>query len=106
MGQPTGLGLAYLLKRADRRHEALPFWEDLADLKYDAVGHEELAKHYEWHDNNLEAALIWTEAALELAQSWRPGLRRTEVERAFNHRRERLLRKLDGYNDPDSVEEE
>lgn len=98
-------GLAYLLKRADRRQEALPLWEDLADLKHDTLGHEELAKHYEWQTSDLEEALTWTEAALELARSWRPGLRRTETEQAFNHRRERLLRKLNGTNDPDLAEE-
>ena len=98
-------GLAYLLKRADRRHEALPLWENLADLKYDALGHEELAKHYEWHTNDLEVALIWTKAALELASSWRPGLRRTEVLKSFNHRRERLLRKLNGINNEELPEE-
>ena len=98
-------GLAYLLKRAERRHEALPLWEDLADLKHDTVGHEELAKHYEWNANDLETALAWTDAALKLAESWRPGLRRTEAVRAFNHRRERLIRKLNGTNNQNSVEE-
>ncbi len=87
-------GLAFLLKRADRRREAIPLWEDLADLKVDTQGHEELAKHYEWHDIDLPRALRWTEAGIALAQSWRPGLRRTETLAALEHRRARLLRKI------------
>ena len=88
------VGLAYLLKRADRRDEALALWADLADLKFDTLGHEELAKHYEWQTHDLPLALTWTEQAVALAESWRPGLRRTEALRALTQRRERLLRKL------------
>ncbi len=89
-------GLALLLKRQDRRAEALPYWEYLADLKLDVRGHEEIAKYYEWHAVDLARALEWTEAGIALAESWRPGWRRTEALREFNHRRDRLLRKLAG----------
>lgn len=94
-------GLAALLKRLDRRGEAVPLWEYLADLKLDTAGHEELAKHYEWHEGNLAQALKWTEQGLRLAESWRPGLRRTEALRELNHRHKRLVRKLvtDGSQD-------
>ncbi|MEJ2148139.1 MAG: ribonuclease H-like domain-containing protein [Chloroflexota bacterium] len=87
-------GLAYLLKRSERRDEALPLWAFLADLKLDTVGHEELAKHYEWQAVNLKTALEWTELGIDLAESWRPGLRRTTALASLRHRRERLLRKL------------
>lgn len=87
-------GLARLLKRSARRQEALPLWEYLADLKLDTLGHQELAKHYEWHESDLRQALQWTEQAIALAASWRPGLQRTEAQRELSHRRERLARKL------------
>lgn len=87
-------GLARLLKRSERRQEALPLWEYLADLKLDTLGHEELAKHYEWHEIDLSHALQWADRGIDLASSWRPGLQRTEALRALNHRRERLLKKL------------
>jgi uncharacterized protein YprB with RNaseH-like and TPR domain len=87
-------GLARLLKRVERRADALPLWELLADLKQDTVGHEELAKHYEWHEHNLEQAIEWTQRGINLAEAWRPGLQRTEALRALNHRHERLSRKL------------
>lgn len=97
-------GLAYLFKRTERRQEAVSLWQDLADLKMDTLGHEELAKHYEWQEINLEAALHWTETALGLARSWRPGLRQTEALKTFNHRRDRLLRKLNGLDAEESEE--
>jgi uncharacterized protein YprB with RNaseH-like and TPR domain len=87
-------GLAHLLKRAERRDEALPLWAFLADLKLDTLGHEELAKHYEWQTTNLNTALEWTELGISLAESWRPGRRRTTALVSLNHRRKRLLRKL------------
>lgn len=89
-------GLAYLLKRNNRREEALPLWVDMANLKLDTVGHEELAKHYEWQALDVPRALEWTEQAIRLAESWRPGWQRTQALNALHHRRERLLRKLDG----------
>lgn len=88
------IGLALLLKRQDRRAEALPFWEYLADLKLDVRGHVEIAKYYEWHALDLARALEWTEAGVALAESWRPGWRRAEALRELTHRRDRLLRKL------------
>ncbi|MBN1312162.1 MAG: ribonuclease H-like domain-containing protein [Anaerolineae bacterium] len=91
--------LARLLKRAERRSEALPLWEYLADLKQDTTGHEELAKHYEWHQIDLQQALRWTQAGISLAETWRPGLLRTETLRALNHRHERLVRKITNQED-------
>lgn len=98
-------GLAYLLKRADRRAEAVTLWANVADLKFDVLGHEELAKYYEWHAGDLHEALAWTEAGLSLAESWRPGYRRTRAIAELSHRRDRLLRKLGG-SDQQGAEEE
>ncbi len=100
-------GWALLLKRTDRRDEARPLWEDIADLRLDVQGHEELAKYYEWHRCDLDEALHWTEAGLRLAASWRPGWARTQAEAALQHRRERLLRRLaDGGSAEDRALEE
>lgn len=88
------VGLAHLLKRTGRHDEALPLWADVADLKLDTLGHQELAKHHEWRTHDLQQALLWTERGIHLAESWRPGWRRTDALRDLLHRRERLLRKL------------
>lgn len=94
MRQEALASLARLFKRLNHRQEALLLWEYLADLKLDTLGHEELAKHYEWHEIDLQQALEWTEQGIALATSWRPGLRRTEALRELSHRRERLVKKL------------
>jgi hypothetical protein len=99
-------GLGYLFKRLERRAESLPLWESLADLRLDVSGHVELAKHYEWHEVDLERALVWTEGGIRLASSWRPGFHRAETLRHLNHRRERLRRKLNGETGGDDQEEE
>jgi uncharacterized protein YprB with RNaseH-like and TPR domain len=87
------MGLGYLLKRTDRRAEALPLWEELAAIGLDTTGHEELAKHYEWQDGDLAQAMAWTEKALALAQTWRPGVQREETLAAFEWRQTRLRRR-------------
>jgi hypothetical protein len=92
-------GLAALLKRSGRSAEAVPLWEYLADLKLDTAGHEALAKHYEWQAGDLPRALAWTDGGIALARTWRPGLHRTEVLRALEHRRARLLRKSGASTD-------
>lgn len=92
-------GLSLLLKHLDRRDEAVPLWTDMADLRYDTVGQEELAKYYEWHAINLPLALDWTNHAIDLIESWRPGFRRNQTLRQFEHRRARLLRKINGDQD-------
>jgi uncharacterized protein len=88
------VGLASMLKRCGRHGEAIGLWEYVADLKMDVLGHEELAKYYEWQGADLRNALAWTEVGIALAESWRPGLRRTEAMRALDARRARLIRKI------------
>jgi uncharacterized protein YprB with RNaseH-like and TPR domain len=89
-----------MLKRLDRRPEAVPLWLDQADLKFDVSGHEELAKYYEWYAGDIAEAIRWTETGITLAESWRPGLPRTDALRQLNYRRERLLKKLSGKRKP------
>ncbi len=87
-------GLAGIMKRAGRWDEAVLLWEYLADLRLNTLGHEELAKYYEWRVGDLPRALQWTEEGLRLAESWRLGLRRTETIRALDHRHARLTEKI------------
>lgn len=82
--------LAYLLKRDERREEALPVWQQLACTTFDDVtAHVELAKHYEWHQQDLALACRWTEEALSLLGSDGDESVRAELE----HRLSRLQRK-------------
>jgi hypothetical protein len=86
--------LAYLLKRQERREEALTWWQRLVESEGAAVGCEELAKHYEWYGSDLAQALIWTERAIALIGAWPAGTKRREALAAFEHRRQRLERKM------------
>jgi uncharacterized protein YprB with RNaseH-like and TPR domain len=86
--------LAYLLKRQDRRVEALAWWQRLVETEGVVYGCEELAKHYEWHDCDLPQALAWTERGIALTGAWPAGTRRRETLADLEHRRQRLERKL------------
>lgn len=88
--------LAYLLKRSERREEAVVVWQQIAATTFDDVtAHVELAKHFEWHDGDLEQALLWTERALSLVDA------DDETRAELQHRRARLMRKLDRQDDAD-----
>jgi uncharacterized protein YprB with RNaseH-like and TPR domain len=97
--------LAYLLKRQERRREALAWWEALVKDAGAAYACEELAKHYEWHDVDLPQALAWTERGLVLAQAWPPGPRRRELLAEWEHRLERLQQKLGTQRDTQQRQE-
>jgi uncharacterized protein YprB with RNaseH-like and TPR domain len=86
--------LAYLLKRQERRQEMLPWWQQLAETEGAVYACEELAKHYEWHDEDLAQAVFWTEQAIGLARTWPPGPKRREALADLEHRRQRLGRKM------------
>jgi len=87
--------LAALLKRQDRRAEAVPLWIQWALEDEDQVeAHVELAKFYEWHAFNLEKALAWTRQALEVVARWPAGLCQSETMDALKHRRARLEKKI------------
>lgn len=86
--------LAWLLKRHDRRPEAVPLWQQLAVTSFDDISaHVELAKYYEWHDVQLGVALHWTTQALSLVKGWGSGGVEAMIEE-LAHRRARLERKL------------
>ena len=86
--------LGYLLKRADRRAEAFGYWQQLAlEAADDVLAHIELAKHFEWHAENLSLAAGWTRAALARVESWPAGARREAALAELRHRLARLERK-------------
>lgn len=88
--QEALLRLGALLRRHDRRDEAVTVWQQAAVTSFDDVtAHVELAKHYEWHASDLEQARQWTEQALQLVDSSAPNIRE-ELE----HRLARLQRKI------------
>jgi uncharacterized protein YprB with RNaseH-like and TPR domain len=87
--------LGYLLKRQGRRAEALSWWQRLVDAANAVYACEELAKHYEWHDEDLSQAIAWTKKAITLAEGWPPGPQRRQALDSLRHRLERLSRKLE-----------
>jgi uncharacterized protein YprB with RNaseH-like and TPR domain len=85
--------LAYLLKRQAQRQEALAWWQRLVETAGAVYACEELAKHYEWHDEDLALALAWTQRGIALAQVWPPGPQRRDTLASLEHRLARLGRK-------------
>jgi uncharacterized protein YprB with RNaseH-like and TPR domain len=75
-------GLAYLLKRSDRRAEAYGYWQQLALEAGAAIDDPALAAR-------------WTQAAIELLDGQGLAERRAETLTRLRHRLERLERKLD-----------
>jgi uncharacterized protein len=96
--------LAGMLKRADRRAEAVQLWQQIAVTALDDVtAHVELAKQYEWYEVDLVTARFWTQEALALTDRW-PGQDRGMAHSQFiraelEHRLIRLERKLAGLID-------
>ena len=86
--------LGLLLKRNGRRDEAVSLWQQWAATTFDSVEpHIELAKHYEWHAQDIPTAIQWTEAALKLVNSW-PAAHASLVRDELDHRRLRLIGKI------------
>lgn len=86
--------LGALLKRDGRRQEAIDYWQQIAVTAFDNVdAHVELAKYYEWEQQDLGTALSWTQQAINLVQSW-PAREAELVEDELLHRQARLERKL------------
>ncbi len=77
--------LANCLKRLERRADAAPYWQQLAEAG-DLAAWIELAKYHEWHAVDLTQALVCARSALALA---RDPFTRNEI----SHRIERLKRK-------------
>jgi uncharacterized protein YprB with RNaseH-like and TPR domain len=85
--------LGALLKRQDRRAEAVPYWQQIAATSFENVdAHIELAKFYEWHEPDIAAAITWTRQALSLSQSW-PSSRANVIQAELEHRLARLRQK-------------
>ena len=98
--------LAHLLKRQERRAEALPWWQQLVETEGAVYACEELAKHYEWQDKDLDQARDWTQRAIQLVQAWPPGLKRRDAQAELEHRLQRLERKQEsGEVTPDEASE-
>ena len=87
--------LSYLLKRQERRAEALPWWQQLVETSEAVYACEELAKHYEWQNPDLAQALIWTRRGIALTKAWPRNPRRRTTLEDLRHRLERLEHKLD-----------
>jgi hypothetical protein len=89
---------AALLKRLDRRAEAVPLWEKWADLAEDNPEPcLELAKYYEWDvkAKDIEQAKSWAARALLCVTHQPKGWRRDEAWKDIQHRLERLGKKRD-----------
>jgi uncharacterized protein YprB with RNaseH-like and TPR domain/Flp pilus assembly protein TadD len=100
------LELGLLLKRAGRREEALPLWQQVAVTSFEDVSaHVELAKHYEWQSGDLQSAKSWTRRALALLDNSQ-SFAATTVQGELEHRLARLERKLVSGASPSEVEEE
>jgi uncharacterized protein YprB with RNaseH-like and TPR domain len=94
--------LAYLLKRRGQRGQALPWWQQLVESSGAVYACEELAKHYEWHDEDLAEAAAWTQQGLALAEAWPASSKRRQALAELNHRQERLVRKIDAGSPEDN----
>jgi uncharacterized protein YprB with RNaseH-like and TPR domain len=90
--------LGWLLKRQERRAEAVAVWQDWITSVPgpDPTPYEELAKHYEWHEVDLGVARKWTLWAIHTAGQMPPSPAREEALAGLDHRLARLERKLAG----------
>lgn len=85
--------LGLLLKRNGRRPEAVPLWQQIAATSLEDVNaHIELAKYYEWHEIDINQAILWTEQAIALSQQQRSGIIMLEE---LQHRLNRLQGKIE-----------
>jgi uncharacterized protein YprB with RNaseH-like and TPR domain len=86
--------LAYQLKRQERREEALPWWQQLAETYGVVYACEELAKHYEWQELDLVQALAWTRQGIRLVEPWPNTPQKRATLAGLQHRLGRLEQKL------------
>jgi hypothetical protein len=83
--------LGVLLKRLNRRAEAVPAWEQWASFSIDdAIPHIELSKYYEWKTDDLTTALAWAERAQAVILSQPTNWKQREHLKAITRRLERL----------------
>jgi uncharacterized protein len=98
--QQAALRLSLLYKQLDRRADAIGLWEAVAQAaQLDSLASVEacveLAKYYEWHAVDLPRALAWTEQALAITAALPDRLLRSQVLPEVEHRKQRLVRKID-----------
>lgn len=88
--------LGELYKRLGRREEAAVLWEEwIGSVRGDDLTpYIELAKHHEWHTQDLVAARGWAAWALQMAESQLPGIARETALADLQHRLARLEAKL------------
>ena len=88
--------LSFLLKRQERRQEAVAVWHQVADRDetWGVYACVELAKHYEWHADDLSVAAAVTRRALALLDGPSPDRRSQKVKGELTHRLRRLERKM------------
>jgi tetratricopeptide (TPR) repeat protein len=85
--------LSILQKKRGDLAQAIRVWESAAQQGH-LYAFIELAKHYEHRERDLQTALQWTSAALELASRMeRPAYERQFWRAEIEHRLERLKRK-------------
>lgn len=89
--------LAAMLKRQNRRAEAVPLWEQWASFTLDTPEpFIELAKFYEWHTRDMAAAQTWAERALKVVSGWPKGWKKQEATADLKKRHDRLMAKTVG----------
>lgn len=85
---------AAMLKRLDRRAEAVPLWEQLFTLRPDAIDAcVEIAKYYEWQASDYARATEWTRAAMASLERWPADWQRTLALEGLERRLRRLEKK-------------
>jgi len=98
--------LSMLNKKRGDLESAVELWE-IAAGKNQVYAHEELAKYFEHKVKELDSALHWTRSALEiLNHKETPNYEKISWEGLFEHRENRLLRKLSKYKSASSAEKD
>ena len=88
--------LTALLKRQNRREQAVTAWEEWHGFAPDDPSPcIELAMFYEWESRDLTQALKWADGAQGIVDRWPKGWRREQRSAEVEHRINRLRRKLD-----------
>ncbi len=84
-----------LLKRQNRRAEAVPGWVEWHTAASDDPSPcIELAMYYEWEAKDPTQALRWAETAMGVVDQWPKGWKRDQQAAEIDHRISRLQRKL------------
>lgn len=90
---PTLERLSYIYKRSGEITPALELWEQAARHKH-IYAHIELAKYYEHQRRDAEAAVQWTQAALDILRvPGTPYMMKMQWQHELEHRLERLEKK-------------